>query len=113
MHKVDLYLLKNSLYIFLLANIIGFFPLGTNLFPWLNALAFGLCLLMLCLIRLTVRRYAGEFGKNPADVKTLLGKYIEDDKRGKLTFHDYLKKRQTHPAGTEKNPEVAPEPTDP
>ena len=92
MHKVDLYLVKNSLYIFLLANIIGFFPRETNLFPWLNAIALCLCLLMAFLIRLTVRRYAAEFGKPPDEVKTLLGRYIEDDKRGKLSFHDYLQR---------------------
>lgn len=98
MHKVDLYLLKNSCYIFLLANIIAYIPRGTYLFPWMNALALGLCLLMLFLIRLTVSRYAAEFGKSREEVKTLLGKYIEDDRKGKLSFYDYLKKRHPNPA---------------
>ena len=99
MHKVDLYLLKNSCYIFLLANIIAYIPRGTYLFPWMNALALGLCLLMLFLIRLTVSRYADEFGKSREEVKSLLGKYIEDDKKGKLSFYDYLKKLHTSPGG--------------
>jgi hypothetical protein len=92
MHKVDRYLLKNACYIFLLANIIAYIPQELNLFPWLNALAFVLCLLMFFLIRTTVRRYADEFGKDRDEVKNLLGDYIEDDKRGKATFHDYVKK---------------------
>ena len=94
MHKVDRYLLKNIFFIFLLANIIAYIPREMNLFPWLNALAFCLSLLMFGLIRLTVRRYAGEFGKSREEVKDLLGQYIEDDKRGKVSFNDYLKKRR-------------------
>lgn len=94
MHKVDIYLLKNSCYIFLLANIIAYVPREPYLFPWLNLVAFLLCLLLFILIRLTVRRYSAEFRTNPQAVKDLLGKYIEDDKRGKISFHDYLKKRQ-------------------
>lgn len=93
MHKVDLYLLKNAFYIFLLANIVALFPREKNLFPLMNVIALGLFLLMLFLIRKTVRRYADEFGRSREDVKTLLGKYIEDDKRGKVSFHDYLLKR--------------------
>jgi hypothetical protein len=92
-HKVDLYLLKNSFYIFLLANIIAYVPREPYLFPWLNLVAFAFCLLLFVLIRLTVRRYAGEFGKAPQEVKDLLGQYIEDDKRGKVSFYDYLKRR--------------------
>lgn len=99
MHKVDGYVLKNSLYIFLLANIIAFIPRGSYLFPWMNALALGLCLLLFYLIRLTIRRYAAEFGRTGREVKDLLGNYIDDDKRGKLSFYDYLKKRQTTPTG--------------
>ena len=94
MHKVDRYLLKNTFFIFLLANIIAYVPQEMNLFPGLNAVAFCLCLLMFCLIRLTVRRYAEEFGKTREVVKDLLGEYIEDDKRGKVSFNDYLKRRQ-------------------
>ncbi|NJC88503.1 MAG: hypothetical protein FIB02_08230 [Desulfuromonas sp.] len=93
MHKVDLYLLKNSCYVFLLANIIAYIPKGPQLFPWLNAIALALCLLLYYLIRLTVRRYADEFGRSREEVKDLLGKYIEDDKKGKVSFYDYLKKR--------------------
>jgi len=48
---------------------------------------------MFCLIRLTVRRYAEEFGKTREAIKDLLGEYIEDDKRGKVSFNDYLKIR--------------------
>ena len=100
MHKVDLYLLKNAFFIFLLANIIAYFPREMNLFPWLNAIAFCLCLLMFFLIRLTVSRYAGEFGKSREAVKDLLGKYIEDEKRGKVSFYDYLKQRQARSAAS-------------
>ena len=98
MHKVDRYLLKNTFFIFLLANIIAYIPREINLFPGLNATAFCLCLLMFFLIRLTVRRYAEEFGKTREAVKDLLGEYIEDDKRGKVSFNDYLKKRRARPA---------------
>ena len=98
MHKVDRYLLKNAFFIFVLANIIAYIPREMNLFPWLNALAFSLCLLLFCLIRLTIRRYAEEFGMSGAEVKDLLGKYIEDEKRGKISFNDYLRKRQASAA---------------
>jgi hypothetical protein len=93
MNKVDLYLLKNSFYFFLLANIIALCFPGSKPFPLMNALALGLSLLMLFLIRLTIVRYARDFGKRRDEVKTLLGEYIEDDKRGKVSFHDYLKRR--------------------
>ena len=101
MHKVDRYLLKNSFYIFLLANILAYIPKGTGLFPWLNAIALGLCLLLFFLIRLTVRRYAEEFSLSRDEVKNLLGRYIEDDKRGKISFFDYLKKHayRSDPSG--------------
>jgi hypothetical protein len=94
MHKVDLYLLKNSFYFFLLANIIALCFPARKLFPLLNAIALGLSLLMLLLIRLTIVRYAKDFSKGREEVKTLLGEYIEDDKRGKVSFHDYMKRRQ-------------------
>ena len=94
MHTVDRYLLKNACFIFLLANIVAYMPRELNLFPWLNALALMLCLLMLFLIRLTVRRYAGEFGRSREEVKDLLGSYIEDDRRGKVSFYDYLNQRR-------------------
>jgi MFS superfamily sulfate permease-like transporter len=93
MHKVDLYLLKNSVYIFLLANIIAFIPSSKLFFPLLNALALGICLLLFFLIRTTVRRYSREFGREQGEVKDLLGRYIEDDKRGKVSFYEYLRKR--------------------
>jgi len=93
MHKVDLYLLKTTFYFFLLANIIALCFPGSKPFPLMNALALGLSLLMLALIRLTIVRYAKDFSKSREEVKTLLGEYIEDDKRGKVSFHDYLKRR--------------------
>ena len=93
MNKVDLYLLKNTFYFFLLANIIALCFPGSKPFPLMNALALGLSLLMLVLIRLTIVRYAKDFSKSREEVKTLLGEYIEDDKRGKVSFHDYLKRR--------------------
>jgi hypothetical protein len=93
MNKVDLYLLKTTFYFFLLANIIALCFPGSKPFPLMNALALGLSLLMLVLIRLTIVRYAKDFSKSREEVKTLLGEYIEDDKRGKVSFHDYLKRR--------------------
>jgi hypothetical protein len=98
MHKVDRYLFKNTFFIFLLVNIIAYIPRELNLFPWLNAIAFCLCLLMYFLIQLTVRRYAGDFDMPRGEVKDLLGRYIEDDKRGKVSFYDYLKKLRARPA---------------
>lgn len=99
MHKVDRYLLKNSLYIFLLANIIACVPRGKIFFLWLNIVALAICLLLLFLIRLTIRRYAVAFGKSGEDVKNLLGRYIEDDTRGKLSFYDYLQRQKPSTSG--------------
>ena len=93
MNKVDLYLLKNFFYFFLLANIIALCFPGSKPFVLMNALALGLSLLMIFLIRLTIVRYAKDFSKSRDEVKTLLGEYIEDDKRGKVSFHDYLTRR--------------------
>ena len=93
MNKVNLYLLKNSIYFFLLANIIALCFPGSKPFPLMNALALGLSLLMLLLIRMTIVRYAKDFSKSRDEVRALLGEYIEDDKRGKGSFHDYLKRR--------------------
>ena len=93
MNKVNLYLLKNSFYFFLLANIIALCFPGSKPFPLMNALALGLSLLMLLLIRMTIVRYAKDFSKSREEVRALLGEYIEDDKRGKGSFHDYLKRR--------------------
>ena len=90
MHKVRKYLLKNTLYIFLLANIIALFFSGGSRFLWFNALACILCLLMYGLIRLTIQRYAAVFGKSREDIADKLGRYIEDDHRGKKSFYDYL-----------------------
>jgi len=98
MHKVDIYLLKNSFYFFILANIIPLIFTREGLALWTNGAALLLSLLMLVLIRLTVRRYAGDFGKSHAEVKQLLAEYIEDKRRGKLTFHDYVKKRKAQDA---------------
>lgn len=94
MHKVDLYLLKTSCYFFVLANIVALCFPARQLFPLMNALALGLSLLMFGLIRLTIVRYARDFGKSRNEVKDLLGEYIEDGKRGRISFHDYLKRRQ-------------------
>ena len=80
MHTVDRYLLKNAFFIFLLANIVAYIFKGMELFPWLNALALGLCLLLFSLIRLTVRRYADEFGRPRElddDLVVALGAYSQ------------------------------------
>ena len=90
MHKVNKYLLRNTLYIFLLANIIAFFFKGGGRFLWGNLVAFILCLLMYGLIRLTVQRYAAVFGKSRKEIADKLGCYIEDEHRGKKSFYDYL-----------------------
>lgn len=105
MHKVDRYLLRNAVYIFLLANIIAYIPKGAWPFPVLNAVALMLCLLLFYLIRLTVHRYAGEFGMDREKVKDLLGQYIEDDRRGKVSFYDYLKRRVARQAAAPTAPE--------
>jgi ATP phosphoribosyltransferase regulatory subunit HisZ len=94
MHKVDVYLLKNAFYFFALANIIPLIFTVANLSLWTNGVALLLSLLMLFLIRLTVQRYAAALGKSRAEVKQLLGEYIEDKRRGKLSFYAYLKKRK-------------------
>lgn len=89
MHKVNRYLIKNSVYILLLANIVALLLPGRPLL-WLNLLALALCLLMLFLIRLTVQRYAVVFGKSRDEITDLLGRYIEDERRGRKSFYDYL-----------------------
>lgn len=90
MHKVSRYLLKNTVYIFLLANIVALLLPGSRMFVWLNLLALILCGLVYGLIRLTVDRYAKVFGRSREEITDLLGRYIEDENRGKKTFHDYL-----------------------
>lgn len=90
MNKVNRYLLKTAVYIFLLANIMALLLPGETLLVWLNVVAVALCLLMVGLIRLTVRRYAAAFGKSREEVIALLGRYIEDERRGKKSFYDYL-----------------------
>jgi hypothetical protein len=107
MHKVDVYLLKNACYFFALANIIPLIFPKANLTPWTNGAALLLSLILLFLIRLTVRRYAEVFGKSRTEVKQLLADYIVDKRRGKLSFFEYLKKRRKQepapastPAGT-------------
>jgi len=89
MHKVNRYLLKNTVYIVLLANIVALL-LPARPFVWLNLLALALCLLMVFLIKLTVKRYAAVFGKSRGEIADLLGRYIEDERRGRKSFHDYL-----------------------
>ncbi len=91
MNKVNVYMLKNFLYVFLLANIIALLFRGRQLFVWMNVIALVICVLVFLLIRLTVRRYAAEFQKSRDEVRDLLGQYIEDEQRGKTSFHDYLK----------------------
>jgi hypothetical protein len=93
MHKVDAYLLKNTFYILVLANLIGLILHKMNLFLWLNVIALSVNLIVLLLIKLTIHRYAGEFDKGRHEVKDFLGKYIEDDTKKKLSFHDYIKKQ--------------------
>lgn len=93
MNKVDRYLLKTSCYFFALANIVALLLPGPNLFLWVNLTAVLITLLMLLLIWLTIRRYAADFGRSRAEVKVLLGTYIEDESRGKQSFHDYLQAR--------------------
>ena len=90
MHKVNRYLIKNSVYIFLLANIFALVFSGSRMFVWMNVLALLLCIVMQFLIRLTIQRYALVFGKSRAEVADLLGRYIEDERRGKKSFYDYL-----------------------
>lgn len=92
MHKVDIYLLKNSIYILLLANLIALILHKLHLFLHLNVIALGLDLIVFFLIRLTIYRYAGKFDKTRPQIKDLLGRYIEDDAEDKLSFHDYIKK---------------------
>jgi len=94
MHNVDGYLLKNACYFFALANIVPLIFPKANLTLWTNGAALLLSLLLLFLIRLTVRRYAEVFGKSRGEVKQLLAEYITDKRRGKLSFYDYLKKRR-------------------
>ena len=98
MHKVDVYLLKNACYFFALANIIPLIFPKANLTLWTNGVALLLSLVLLILIRLTVRRYADIFGKSRSEVKQLLADYIVDKRRGKLSFYDYLQKRRAQEA---------------
>ena len=94
MHKADVYLLKNACYFFALANIIPLIFPKADLALWTNGAALLLSLLLLFLIRLTVRRYAEVFGISRSEVKQLLAEYIVDKRRGKLSFYEYLKKRR-------------------
>jgi len=92
MHIVDKYLLKNSFYILVLANLIALILHKLQLFLHLNVVALCLDLIVFLLIRLTIYRYAGKFDKSRPAIKDLLGRYIEDDKEDRLSFHDYIKK---------------------
>ena len=91
MHKVDLYLLKNSFYILVLANLIALLLYKWNLFLHLTLIALMLNLVVFILIRYTIRRYAGKFGKTPEQIKNLLGRYIEDENKAAPSFHEYVK----------------------
>lgn len=91
MHKVDAYLLKNSLYILVLANLIALLLYKWNLFLHLTLFALLLNLVVLGLIQLTIRRYAAKFGKTREQIKNLLGRYIEDDNKQGISFHDYVR----------------------
>ena len=90
MHKINKYLCKNAVYIFLLANIIAMLFRVENLFLWLNILAIILCLLVYGLIKLTILRYASVFGKSREEIADQLGRYIEDAGQDKKSFYDYL-----------------------
>ena len=90
MHKVDAYLLKNSIYILVLANLIALLLYKWNLFLHLTLIALALNLVVFSLIQLTIRRYAGKFGKTREQIKNLLGRYIEDDSKQGISFHDYI-----------------------
>ena len=91
MHKVDAYLLKNSIYILVLANLIALLLYKWNLFLHLTLLALLLNLIVFALIQLTIRRYAAKFGKTREQIKNLLGRYIEDDSRQRGSFHDFIR----------------------
>jgi hypothetical protein len=106
MHKVDVYLLKNTVYFFVLANIIPLIFTVSKFSFCTNGIALLLSLVILFLIRLTVRRYAEALGKGRAEVKQLLGEYIEDKRRGKLSFYAYLKKRKAQDAAAAAAPAV-------
>lgn len=95
MHKVDVYLLKNTFYILVLGNLIALILHKLNLFMLINVIALSINLIVLLLIKLTIHRYAGEFSKTRQEVKDFLGKYIEDDTKEKLSFHDYIEKLLT------------------
>jgi ABC-type bacteriocin/lantibiotic exporter with double-glycine peptidase domain len=94
MHKVDAYLLKNSIYILVLANLVALFLYKWNLFLHLTLLALLLNLVVFILIKLTIHRYARKFGKTREQIKNLLGRYIEEDSKEKRSFHDYIKNHQ-------------------
>ena len=108
MHKVDIYLLKNSFYILVLANLIALLLYKWNLFLNLTLIALILNLVVFILIKHTIQRYARKFGKTPEQIKNLLGRYIEDDNKAASSFHDYVKNHleafppryPVHPSGT-------------
>lgn len=93
MRTADRYLLKTAFFIFLLANILSLLIPVANPFLWMNAIALVLTLLVVLLIWLTIRRYAQDCGQSREEIKELLGAYIVDETRGKLSFHEYLERR--------------------
>jgi hypothetical protein len=108
MHKVDIYLLKNSFYTLVLANLIALLLYKWNLFLNLTLIALSLNLVVFILIKYTILRYARKFGKTPEQIKNLLGRYIEDDNKAVSSFHEYIKNHleafppryPAHPDGT-------------
>lgn len=91
MHKVDIYLLKNSFYVLVLANLVALVLHKLQIFLHMNVIALSLDLIVLTLIKLTIHRYAGEFDKSRQEIKNLLGRYIEDDTKERVSFHDYIR----------------------
>lgn len=91
MHKVDAYLLRNSIYILVLANLVALLLYKWNLFLHLTLLALILNLVVFALIKYTINRYARKFGKTREQIKNLLGRYIEEDNKAAASFHDYVK----------------------
>lgn len=104
MHKVDAYLIKNALYILVLANLIALLLHKWNLYLHLTVLALVLDLIVFSLVKLTIHRYSLKFRKTKEQVKNLLGRYIEDDSGERSSFHDYIS-NHLHEVPTE-NPEA-------
>lgn len=93
MSRSDLYLLKNTGYFFALGNIVVLLFPSWQMALGCNGVALAVSLGLFWLIRLTVRRYAAAFSLSRTTVKELLADYIADEKRGKISFFDYLRQR--------------------